>query len=71
MMKSLDFGDFSHRGDRLCGLMVRVPGCKPRGPGVDFRRYQILCVAVGFERGPLSLMRINEELIERKVAAPV
>jgi hypothetical protein len=23
------------------------------------------------ERGPLSLMRINEELLERKVAAPV
>jgi hypothetical protein len=26
---------------------------------------------VGLERGPLSLMRINEELLERKVAAPV
>jgi hypothetical protein len=25
----------------------------------------------GLERGPLSLMRINEELLERKVAAPV
>jgi hypothetical protein len=26
---------------------------------------------VGLERGPLSLVRINEELHERKVAAPV
>jgi hypothetical protein len=26
---------------------------------------------VGLERGPLSLVRINEELLERKVVAPV
>jgi hypothetical protein len=26
---------------------------------------------VGLERGPLSLVRINEELLERKVEAPV
>jgi hypothetical protein len=26
---------------------------------------------VGLERGPCSLMRIIEELLERKVAAPV
>jgi hypothetical protein len=26
---------------------------------------------VGLERGPLSLVRITEELLERKVAAPV
>jgi hypothetical protein len=26
---------------------------------------------VGLEWGPLSLVRINEELLERKVAAPV
>jgi hypothetical protein len=26
---------------------------------------------VGLERGPLSFVRINEELLERKVAAPV
>jgi hypothetical protein len=52
--------------DRLCGLVVTVPGCLPRGPGFDPLRYQIFCVAVGLERGPLSLMRINEELLERK-----
>jgi hypothetical protein len=42
-----------------------------RGPGFDSRGYQIFCIAVGLEQGPLSLMRINEKLLERKVAAPV
>jgi hypothetical protein len=58
--------------DCLCGLVVRLPGCRPRGPGLDSRHYEIFfCVVVGLERGPLSLVRINEELLERKVAAPV
>jgi hypothetical protein len=30
----------SHR-DRLCGVVVRVPGCRSRGPEFDSRRYQI------------------------------
>jgi hypothetical protein len=50
---------------------VSLPGCRPRGPGFDSQRYQIFCVAEGLERGPLSLVRINEELLERKVVAPV
>jgi hypothetical protein len=33
--------------------------------------YQIFCIAVGLERGPLSFVGINEELLERKVAALV
>jgi hypothetical protein len=37
-----------------------------RGPGVDSRRYQIFREVVGLERGPLSLVRITEELLERK-----
>jgi hypothetical protein len=57
--------------DRLCGLVVRVPGCRPTGPGFDSRSYQIFCIAVGLERCALSLVRINVELLERKVAAPV
>jgi hypothetical protein len=56
---------------RLCGLVVRVPGCKSRGPGFDSRHYNIFCVAVCLKRGPLSLVRINEELLDRIVAAPV
>jgi hypothetical protein len=57
--------------DRLCGLVVSVPGYISRGPEFDFRRYQIFWEVVGLERGPLSLMKITEELLERKVAAPV
>jgi hypothetical protein len=56
---------------RLCGLVVRVLSCSPRGPGFDSRPYQIYCASVGLERGPLSLVRINQELLGRKVAAPV
>jgi hypothetical protein len=51
---------------RLCGLVVRVPHCSPRGLGFDSRLYQIIREVVGLERGPLSFMRITEELLERK-----
>jgi hypothetical protein len=50
--------------DRLCGLVVRVSGYRYRGPGFDFRRYQIFWVVVGLERGPLSLVSSIEELLE-------
>jgi hypothetical protein len=50
--------------DRLCGLVVRVPGYRSRGPEFDSRRCQIFWKVVGLERGPLSLVRINEELLE-------
>jgi hypothetical protein len=50
--------------DRLCGLVVRVPGYRYRGPGFDSRGYQIFFEIVGQERGPLSLLRIIEELLE-------
>jgi hypothetical protein len=57
--------------DRLCGLVVRVPGYRSRGPEFDSQRYQIFLEVVGLERGPLSLARKIEELLERKLAAPV
>jgi hypothetical protein len=41
-----------------------------RRPGFDSRHYQIKKV-VGLERGPLSLVSTTEELLNRKVAAPV
>jgi hypothetical protein len=44
----------------LCGLVVRVPGYRFRGPGIDFRHYQIFWEVVGLEQGPLSLVRIIE-----------
>ena len=51
---------------RFCGLVVRVSGYRYRGPGFDPRRYQIFWVVVGLERGPLSLVRSIEELLEWK-----
>jgi hypothetical protein len=41
-----------------------------RRPGFDSRHYQKRKV-VGLERGPLSLVSTTEELLDRKVAAPV
>jgi hypothetical protein len=49
----------------ICGLVVRVPGYKSRGPGLDSRGYQIFCEAVGLERGPLSLVSTIKELLGR------
>ena len=50
--------------DHLCGLVVRVSGYRYRGLGFDSRGYQIFWVVVGLERGPLSLVRSIEELLE-------
>jgi hypothetical protein len=55
-----------HDIDRLCGLVVRIPSHRPRGHGFDSRRCQVFCDVVGLEEGPLSLVRINEELLERR-----
>jgi hypothetical protein len=55
--------------DRLCGLVVRVPGFRSSGPGFDFRALQKKVVSL--ERGPFSLVSTTEELLDRKVAAPV
>jgi hypothetical protein len=38
----------SVRTDRLCGLVVRVRGCRLRGPRFDSRRYQIFWVAASW-----------------------
>ena len=54
----------SSSSDRLCGLVVRVSGYRNRGLGFDSRRYQIFWVVVGLERGPLSLVKSIEELLE-------
>jgi hypothetical protein len=63
--------------DRLCGLVVRGLGYRSGGPGLipgttrfsekRKKRKQV----VGLERGPLSLVSTTEELLDRKVAAPV
>jgi hypothetical protein len=55
--------------DRLCGLVVRVLGYRSGGPGSipGTTKKKI----VGLERGPLNLVSTTEELLDRKVAAPV
>jgi hypothetical protein len=52
--------------DRLCGLVVRVPDYRSRGPGFDSRHYQILWEVVRLKRCPLNLVSIIEQLLERK-----
>jgi hypothetical protein len=53
----------------LCGLVVRVlgyrSGCPGSIPGTTRKK------VVGLERGPLSLLSKTEELLDRKLAAPV
>jgi hypothetical protein len=63
--------------DRLCGLVVRVLGYRSGGPASipgttrfsGGKKKEV--VVVGLERGPLSLVSTIEELLDRKVAAPV
>ena len=61
---TINFAHWYVHTDRLCGLVVRVSGYRYRGPGFDPRLYQIFLVVVGLERGPLSLVRSIEELLE-------
>jgi hypothetical protein len=56
--------------DRLCGLVVRVLGYRSGGSGSISGTTQKKKV-VGLERGPLSLVSTTDELLDRKVAAPV
>jgi hypothetical protein len=45
--------------------VVRVPGYRSRGPGFDFRRYQIFWEVVALEQGLLGLESTTEELLGR------
>jgi hypothetical protein len=55
--------------DRLCGPVVRVLGYRSGGPGSipGTTKKKV----VGLERGTLSFVSTTEELLDRKVAAPV
>jgi hypothetical protein len=64
------------RVDRLCGLVVRIPGYRSGGPGsilvtTRFSGGGVGKKVVGLEQGPLSLVNTTEELLDRKVAASV
>jgi hypothetical protein len=60
------YGKQRRVGDRLCGRVVRVSGYKSRGAGFDSRPYHSFWEVEGLERGPLSLVRTTEELLEWK-----
>jgi hypothetical protein len=54
-------------GARLCGLVVLAtdPEARVRFPALPEKK------VVGLERGPLSLVSTTEEVLDRKIAAPV
>jgi hypothetical protein len=52
--------------DLLCGLVVSLSGYRSRGPGLDSWPFQIFWEAADQERGPLSLVRSTEKLLEGK-----
>jgi hypothetical protein len=52
-------------------LAVRLSDYRSRGPGFDSRCCLIFWEAVCLEWAPLSLLRITDELLEWRVAAPV
>jgi hypothetical protein len=53
------------------GFIKALSSYRFSGPGLESRPYQIFWEVGGLERGPLSLVRTIEELLEKKVAAPV
>jgi hypothetical protein len=48
----------------LCGLVVKTSRLQIQRSGFDSRRYQIFLRSSGPGRGPLRLVRINEELFQ-------
>jgi hypothetical protein len=62
---------FYYYHDRVCSLLVRVPGYRSRGPGSIPSATRVSEQVVGLERGPLSLVSTIEELLGRKIAALV
>jgi hypothetical protein len=65
----MEFSPHAQIPDRLCGLVIRVLGYRSGGP-VRFPALPEKKV-VSLELGPLSLVSTTEELLDRKVAAPV
>jgi hypothetical protein len=56
--------------DRLCGLVVRVPGYRSRGLGSIPGTTTFFWEVVGLERSPLSLVSTIKKLAERKSSGP-
>jgi hypothetical protein len=73
LQRKTEFKMLQHVHDRLCGLVVRVLGYRFGGPGSipGTTKKKKKKKVVGLERGPLSLVSTTEELLDRKVEAPV
>jgi hypothetical protein len=56
--------------DRLCGLVVRVPGYRSRGPGSIPGSTRFSREVVALERGPLSLVSTIDRLCGLLVRVP-
>jgi hypothetical protein len=56
---------YMRTGDRLCGLVVRVPGYRSRGPRFRFPVLPDFLKRSGSERSTLSLVSTIEELLGR------
>jgi hypothetical protein len=64
MVKGLRGDKASVSFDRLCGLVVKVPGYRFRGPGSLPGSTRFFLRNSGFGTGPLSLVMIIEELFQ-------
>jgi hypothetical protein len=64
-----DFKAYKGWIDRLCSLVIRVSDYRSRGMRFDSCPYQIFWEVGGLERGPLSLVRTTEELLEWKITS--
>jgi hypothetical protein len=59
------------QGDRLCGLVVGVPGYRSRSPEFDSLLYHIFSVVVGLEQAHSDSWVQLRSYLEETVAAPV
>jgi hypothetical protein len=57
------------REDCLCGLVVKVPGYRYRGPGSIPGATRFFLRSRGLERGPQSLMMIIEKLFQGNIGS--
>jgi hypothetical protein len=71
-------GVYQAKQDRLYGLVARVLGYRSGGPGstpgttrFSEKKKKEKNTVVGLEWGQLSLVSTTEELLDRKVVAPV
>jgi hypothetical protein len=65
-MNNLHFNNIFWHIYRLCGIVVRTPYYRSRGPCSIPGATKFFWEVVGLDRGPLSLVSTTEEQLERK-----